>query len=80
MTKAYVLWRRNKYKSIACADAKEYHDAYIKELIEREPELDKKYDWSNNVCYGTSTHIDGIKKYGISEYHRKSFGICKNYI
>ena len=29
--------------------------------------------------YGTKNHMDNIKKYGISEYHRKSFGICKNY-
>ena len=30
--------------------------------------------------YGTKIHMDGIEKYGISIYHRKSFGICKNYV
>ena len=29
--------------------------------------------------YGTKKHIDAIKKYGVSKYHRKTFGICKNY-
>ena len=24
-------------------------------------------------------HIEGIKKYGISEWHRKTYGICKDY-
>ncbi len=39
--------------------------------------LDKdypEYDFSNNKGYGTSKHIDGIKKYGIIEnVHRKTF-------
>ena len=75
-----IIGGDNKYKSIACASilAKEYHDKFIRDLIKQEPELDSRYDWSNNVCYGTSSHLDGIKKYGISKYHRKSFGICKN--
>lgn len=76
-----IIGGDNKYKSIACASilAKEYHDKFIKDLIKKEPKLDSRYDWSNNVCYGTSRHLEGIKKYGISKYHRKSFGICKNY-
>ena len=24
-------------------------------------------------------HMDGITKYGISPWHRKTFGICKNH-
>ena len=31
------------------------------------------------MAYGTPKHIEGIKKNGISKYHRKTFGICKNY-
>ena len=31
------------------------------------------------MCYGTPKHIDAIKTYGISKYHRTSFGICKDY-
>ena len=42
-------------------------------------DLNLKYDLLNNMGYGTKNHIDGIKKNGITEFHRKSFGICKNY-
>ena len=68
------------YTSIAAASilAKVYHDEYIDELIKENPEL-KKYDIHNNMGYGTKKHIDAIKKYGITKYHRKTFGICKNY-
>ena len=70
----------NKYISIACASilAKEYHDDYIKKLCEDQPNLNI-YDWQNNMCYGTETHLNAIKEHGISKYHRKTFGICKNY-
>ena len=37
-----------------------------------------KYDIKNNKGYGTKKHIDGIKQYD-TEYHRKTYGICKNY-
>ncbi len=71
-----------KYYSIAAASilAKVEHDKYIKELCEKYPDLDEKYDLLSNMGYGTEKHINGIKKYGISEFHRKSFGICKNYV
>jgi ribonuclease HII len=69
----------NKYYSIACASiiAKEYHDEYIKELCEKNPDLDTKYGLSKNMGYGTKVHLEGIKKHGISQYHRKSFKTCK---
>jgi ribonuclease HII len=70
----------NKYLSIACASilAKEYHDEYIENLLENDSDL-KKYDWENNMCYGTKKHMDAINKYGITKYHRKTFGICNNF-
>ena len=70
----------NEYYSIAAASilAKVYHDEYVEELCNTEPELEK-YDWKNNMCYGTKKHIDAIKEHGISKYHRKTFGICKQY-
>ena len=71
----------NKFKSISCASilAKVYHDYYIEDLVNKEKDLEK-YDWLNNMCYGTKNHIEAIEKYGLSKYHRKTFGICKNYI
>lgn len=71
----------NKYASIAAASilAKVSRDEYIEELCKKEPILIERYDILKNKGYGTSKHIDGIKSYGISKYHRKSFGICKQY-
>ena len=70
----------NKYKSIACASviAKVNRDNYILELCEENPEL-KKYDIHNNKGYGTKKHLEAIKEYGITKWHRKTFGICKEY-
>ena len=76
-----VIKGDNKYYSIAAASilAKVEHDWYIEKLCRTQPELHEKYDLLNNMGYGTKTHMDNIKTYGISKYHRKSFGICKNY-
>lgn len=65
----------SKYLSIAAASiiAKEYHDMYICDLINLDPTLDYKYGLSTNMGYPTKKHFDGIKEYGITEYHRKSF-------
>ena len=69
------------YFSIAAASilAKTARDKYIQELCESNPELNEKYSIGTNKGYGATKHINGIKKYGITEWHRKTFGICKNY-
>ena len=66
------------YYSISAASiiAKEYHDEYIKDLCSNYPELDTKYGLSKNMGYGTKKHIEGLYKYGISKYHRKTFKPC----
>jgi ribonuclease HII len=71
----------NTYASIAAASilAKVSRDEYIMELCKQHPELQAKYDLENNKGYGTKKHMDGINQHGISEWHRRSFGICKNY-
>ena len=70
----------NIYKSIAAASiiAKVERDNYILNLCEEYPEL-KKYDIHNNKGYGTKKHLDAIKEYGITKWHRKTFGICKEF-
>ena len=69
----------NLYYSIAAASilAKVYHDEYIEELCEQDPSLHEKYNWLNNMGYGTKAHMNGIKEYGITKYHRKSFKPCR---
>ena len=70
----------NIYCSIAAASilAKVYHDEYVHHLCDENPEYDK-YDWRNNMCYGTQKHRDAIHEHGITKHHRKTFGICKRY-
>ena len=33
----------------------------------------KKYLWNKNFGYGTKDHINAIKKFGVTKYHRKTF-------
>lgn len=72
----------NKYASIAAASilAKVERDKYIDELCTANPELSEHYGINSNKGYGAKRHIDGIKKYGITIWHRISFAPCKNYI
>ena len=69
----------DKYKSIAAASilAKTHRDKWIKDLVKDNPELEK-YALLKNKGYGTKIHIEAIKKYGLTKWHRKSFGICKD--
>ena len=71
----------NKYTSIAAASilAKVSRDEYIEKLCDSHPDLDDKYCILKNKGYGTKAHHDGIYEHGITEFHRKTFGICRNY-
>ena len=76
-----VIEGDNTYMSIAAASilAKTYKDKYIEDIVEKYPDLNK-YDLLNNSGYGTQNHLDSIKMYGITDNHRKTFGICKKYV
>jgi len=37
------------------------------------------YGWDTNSCYLTAKHNESILKYGITKYHRRTFGICKQW-
>lgn len=69
------------HKCISAASilAKVERDEYIRELCKQHPVLDERYGLFKNKGYGTKIHIEGIRKYGYSEYHRKSFKL-KNII
>ena len=71
----------NKYCAIAAASilAKTERDKYIQELCEENPELKEKYGIHKNKGYGTREHLVGISNYGISKWHRKTYGVCKFY-
>ncbi len=71
----------NKFCSIAAASilAKVARDTYIDKLCEQNPELIEHYGIDSNKGYGSKKHLDGIKEHGITKWHRKTFGICKQY-
>jgi ribonuclease HII len=71
----------NTYAAIAAASilAKVARDEYIGEMCKHHPELCEKYDLGNNKGYGTKKHMDGIREHGITQWHRRSFGMCKDY-
>lgn len=71
----------NTYASIAAASilAKVERDKYIDELCEQNPTLAEYYNIDSNKGYGAKKHLDGIKAHGITIWHRRSFGICKQY-
>jgi len=71
----------NWYCAIAAASilAKVARDSYIYDLCDKHPELDEHYKLRKNKGYGTSHHREGILKHGITEWHRKTFGICKEF-
>jgi len=55
--------------SAASIIAKEYRDRLMIEVDKEYPE----YGWVSNKGYGSKTHIEAIKKFGPTPYHRKSF-------
>ena len=71
----------NKFTPIAAASilAKYERDLYITNLCEEYPMLKERYGLDTNKGYGTKIHMDGIKSYGITKWHRKTFGICQEY-
>ncbi|MCB0472673.1 MAG: ribonuclease HII [Flavobacteriaceae bacterium] len=60
-----------KYMSIAAASvlAKTYRDAYMEKLHLNFPD----YNWKQNKGYPTKQHREAIRKFGLTDYHRKSF-------
>jgi len=74
-----VLQGDSKYLSIAAASiiAKDYHTKLINKLVEDNPKL-MLYDIKKNKGYGTKYHLNALKIHGLSEFHRKTFGICKS--
>jgi ribonuclease HII len=71
----------NKYSSIAAASilAKVARDQYIEDLCDEYPDLIEKYAINTNKGYGSKKHMDGILQHGITQWHRKTFGICKTF-
>jgi ribonuclease HII len=67
----FIIKGDQKSISIATASiiAKVSRDRLLRKMDLEYPE----YNWAKNKGYGTSEHMEAIKKYGLSKYHRKSF-------
>ena len=61
------------YASIAAASvlAKTYRDEFMRRLSAEYPQ----YGWDRNMGYPTPEHIEAIRKYGYTPWHRKSFHV-----
>ena len=59
------------YSSIAAASvlAKTWRDEKMRELAKEFPE----YGWDRNMGYPTKEHIEAIRKFGLTPWHRRSF-------
>ena len=59
------------YASIAAASvlAKSWRDEFMEKIAAEYPE----YGWERNMGYPTQEHIDAIRKYGLTPWHRLSF-------
>lgn len=66
-----------KFTSVAAASilAKTYRDEYMLKLHKEFPQ----YGWNANKGYGTQEHRKAIEQYGITVYHRKTFGTAAKY-
>lgn len=66
------------YLSIAAASvlAKTYRDDYMENLATQFP----GYGWERNAGYPTKEHRNGIRKLGITPFHRKSFTLLPEQI
>lgn len=62
-----------KFLSIAAASilAKTFRDDYMMRLHQQFP----YYGWDHNMGYPTPAHREGIRKHGVSPYHRLSFNL-----
>lgn len=60
-----------KFTAIAAASvlAKTYRDEFMRKIAAEYP----MYGWERNMGYPTREHVEAIRQYGLSPYHRTSF-------
>ena len=68
-----VIKADGKFNHVMAASiiAKTYRDAKVLELHKEYPD----YGWDSNAGYNSPKHKEGLKKLGLTPYHRKSYDI-----
>ena len=66
----FVVHGDDNIYQIAAASlvAKAYHDRFMLRMHEHHPQ----YLWSRNKGYGTTDHMEALKKHGLTSFHRKA--------
>lgn len=61
------------FASIAAASvlAKTHRDEYMRKIALEYPQ----YGWDRNMGYPTKEHIEAVRRYGLTPYHRRSFHV-----
>jgi ribonuclease HII len=69
-----------RYMGIAAASilAKTARDQWVLEMCDVHPDLVEWYGMNTNMGYGAKKHLDGIHTHGITQWHRRTFGLCKS--
>lgn len=67
-----------KSYSISAASilAKVYRDRLLEDMAKKYP----GYEFEKNAGYGTKAHIEGLKKYGVTPEHRRSYAPIKEFL
>ena len=60
---------KKKVISAASIIAKVFRDRLMTKLSKKF----SNYAWEKNFGYGTKAHLEGLKKFGVTAYHRKAF-------
>lgn len=63
--------------SAASVIAKHFRDEYILQICNDNTEYAQRYDWAKNKGYPAPKHLQAIKDYGVTPFHRLSYGPCK---
>ncbi len=69
-----------QYLAIAAAGilAKVARDRWVESVVVKHPEWDTWYGLGSNMGYGAAKHMEGLKTYGVTSEHRRSFAPVRN--
>lgn len=68
------------HMNIAAASilSKVHRDTEVEKFCTENDSLDQLYGFQSNKAYGTKKHMEGLKLYGATPFHRKTFAPVRN--